>query len=308
MTVLVKILLRWFLLVPVRTLAPLLPAGAVHALGRAGGRIQYLLAGDARRRISERYRDLAGEDAPRDLGRVVLRSSQNFIMSELEVLLFRRMNPGNIDRYVSIEGKSNLDEGLAAGRGAILLHAHFGNAHMLMPALGHRGYAVNQIGLLPTDSLKVFEDVKLPRPDSLTRSWFRWKDKYEKALPVTFIHLGSSLRPAIDCLKKNEVLAVSLDGVEGNMISVPFLRKRASFMTGPIRLAMTTGAAIVPAFTIRNRNGTHRLVIEPPLGGCASVEEGVTYFKALLERYMKEYPCHYVRLLAFDTPPFQDGK
>lgn len=300
----IKAILRWFLQVPLRIILPLLPSGFIYALGKAGGHVHYRIARDFAEKVAAGFKNLAGEEEAYDFRRVALRCCQNHVMSELEVLLYGRMNSGNIERYVSLEGRSILDGALAAGRGVILLHAHFGNEHLLMPALGHRGYTVNQVGLHPDDAVNHLQDVMLRQPDDLTRSWFKLKEECEKKLPVTFIYLGKSLRPAVECLKRNEILAISLDGVDGNMITVPFLRKKAQFLPGPIRLAMATGAMIVPAFTVRKRNGTPRLVIEDPIEGYSSIEEAVMRFKSLLEEYMKRYPCHYAKLLAFDAPPF----
>ena len=299
-----KVLLRWFFRVPLRILAPLLPSGFIYALGKAGGHVHYRIAGDFAEKVAAGFRNLAREEDTYDFRRVALRCCQNHVTSELEVLLYGRMNSGNIERYVSLEGKSILDAALAAGRGVILLHAHFGNEHMLMPALGHRGDAVNQVGLHPGDAVNHIQDVMQRQPDDLTASWIKLKEEYEKKLPVAFIYLGKSMRPAVECLKRNEILAISMDGIDGSMITVPFLRKKAQFLPGPIRLAMATGAMIVPAFTVRKRNGTHRLVIEDPIEGYSSVEEGVVCFTSLLEKYLRRYPCHYVKLLAFDAPPF----
>jgi len=301
----IKNILKWFLMVPLRIFAPLVPVRTLYALARTGGRIYFVLAKTTVKKMTVEFMALTGGDPAFDVGQVVLRSCQNYICSELEVFLYRRMTSANIDAFVPIEGASYLDAALAEGRGVILLHAHFGNAHMLMPALGHRGYTVNQVGLLPSDAAVHVERVMEKRPDNTTVGWFKLKDQYEKALPVTFIHLGKNMRPAIECLKRNEILAISLDGVSGDMVELSFFRRKAKFLTGPVRLAMSTGAIIVPVFTVRSKNGPIRLVVEAPITGFTTVETGAASFVSLLESYVSKYPCHYARLLAYNAPPFR---
>lgn len=299
----IKRLLKWFLVVPVRFVAPLLPVNVLYALGKAGGTAYSLIAARTVKKMKTGFEGLMQGGDGHDPDAVVRRSCQNYIMSELEVFLYGRINRRNVDRFVAIAGAHHLDKALEGGRGVILLHAHFGNAHMLMPGLGHRGYTLNQVGLQPSEAVDFLKDVTFQRPDNLTITWFRLKEEYEKLLPVKFIYLGKSLRPAIECLKRNEIMAISLDGGEGEMIPVSFLSRKAFFLTGPVRLAKVTGAAIVPAFTVRKENGTHQLVIEPQII-FDSVEKGVEQFISLLESYVRKFPCHYVRLLAYDNPPF----
>ena len=303
-----KNLLRWFLFAPFRLIAPLLPAQVLYCIGSAGGGLYYRMSGRVMKKMEAGFRAIMPAEELYDVNQVMVRTCRNYIQSELEVFLYGRMNRANIDRFVSIEGVEHIDQALAGGKGVILLHAHFGNAHMLMPGLGHRGYKVNQVGLLPSDSAAMLEDVLYRPPDRLVMSWFKLKEECEKKLPVKFIYLGRGMRPAIECLKRNELLAISIDGVDGEMISVPFLRGKALFMTGPARLSVATGAAIIPIFTVRKTSGRHRLVIEPPLKDDCSPEDRVSAFASLLESYMKRFPCHYARLLGYDTPPFSPGR
>jgi KDO2-lipid IV(A) lauroyltransferase len=80
---------------------------------------------------------------------------------------------------------------------------------------------------------------------------------------------GLDLRAAIECLRKNEVLAVLLDqDARDSGILSPFLGHLASTPTGPIKLACKLGSAILPAHITRDGDGSHMtLVIDPPLEG-----------------------------------------
>ena len=239
MIFLVKGLLRWLLLVPLKGASPIIPVSIIYLLGRLGGKLYYIVSKEIRGKIENGFRGLIGADSNSyNVKQVVKRCCENYICSELEVFLYKRMKSENIKKFVEVEGVENIDSALGNGKGVILLHAHFGNAHMLMPGLGHRGYKINQVGLLPSDVIGYLEGVINKKPDSLMAAWFRLKEDYEKALPVRFIYLKRSMRPAIECLRRNEILAISIDGGTGDAMAVPFLNKEAFFLTGPIRLAI----------------------------------------------------------------------
>jgi len=51
---------------------------------------------------------------------------------------------------------------------------------------------------------------------------------------------------------------------------VDFFGRKAATATGPVILAMRTGAAILPCFIIRQPDDTHKIIFEPPF----ELEEG----------------------------------
>lgn len=294
---------------PFKSIMDMLPVSAIYAMGRLGGILYYKLSPGVAERIRGGLEKLNSFEKT-DLKRVVRRCLYNYIANETEVFLFPRINKGNINRFVEIEGEEHLKNALDKGKGVILLHAHFGNAHMLMPALGHRGYMVNQVGMMPTDLLDRIGDVINRRPSKSVGGWLKVKEEYEKTLPVKFIYLKNTMRPLVECLKRNEILAISGDAGEGGgMVTVPFMGARAVFVTGPYRIAAQTGAEVLTGFVVRKNNGRHKLIIGAPdfkgLRSGDDFKDAVKEFASILEGYFKKYPCHYARLLGYDVPPFK---
>ncbi|MBI5454280.1 MAG: lysophospholipid acyltransferase family protein [Deltaproteobacteria bacterium] len=300
---LIRGVIKWLLMGPFRAVAPLLPASVIYVMGRLGGML-YCAVAKARGEIIERNLEKLMGSSRVDAKEVARRSFVNYIMSEFEVFLYKRLGSRNIGRFVEAEGLVHLDDALKLKKGVVLLHAHFGNEHMLMPGLGHRGYKINQVGLASGDAVANIEKVLNRKSDGLMMSWFRLKGECEKYLPANFIFLNNQMRAALKVLEKNEILAISMDGMGQNMTEVRFFNIDAEFMTGPVRIALMAGSPIVPVFMVRKKNGRHRLIIEPPLSGIKTVEDGVKAFAALLEDYMRKYPCHYARLLGYGQPPF----
>ena len=50
-----------------------------------------------------------------------------------------------MEDYFPLEGQEYLDAAQNSGRGVMILLSHLGANQMIMPALGFRGYRVNQI-------------------------------------------------------------------------------------------------------------------------------------------------------------------
>ena len=74
---------------------------------------------------------------------------------------------------------------------------------------------------------------------------------------------------------------------------------------GPFRIAERTGALVLPTFVVRQRAGTHRLVIEDPIAiesdqDGESRKAGMARFLETFEAYVKRYPCHYAFRMARD--------
>jgi KDO2-lipid IV(A) lauroyltransferase len=89
------------------------------------------------------------------------------------------------------------------------------------------------------------------------------------AVGVNPVGKGLDLRAAIECLRRNEVLAVLLDqdARDAGVLS-PFLGHLASTPTGPIKLASKIGSAVLPVHITRTYDGSRMtLVIDPPLEG-----------------------------------------
>ena len=82
---------------------------------------------------------------------------------------------------------------------------------------------------------------------------------------------------------------------------VPFLGGTIRLPAGPVKMALATGAPILPIFSVRTGEGKVRLFVEPairvePANECANVTEtggphpALLEWAAVLERYVRAYP------------------
>lgn len=297
----IKDILRWLYWQPFRLFIQRLPFRSVFAVGRVFGAILYRFS-STKRALLERECSTIGVGNSRH---VVKDSLKIFCQNELEVFIFPRLNKNNINSIVSCEGLKHLDNALSAGRGVMLLFAHFGANQMIMPAIGYRGYKMSQISAPPM----VWKE-KLPnkRFSRMAEKGLEIRWKHELSLPVKHINIFSSLKEAFLCLRKNEVLGVAIDGGGGkDRVAIDFCGRNALFSTGAMEIAISTGCTVLPTFMVRGRDGRHKMIIEPPLEiqikeqGENTVEKNMLAFVKRLEEYVLKYPCHYLNFLALRT-------
>nr|WP_249115111.1 lysophospholipid acyltransferase family protein [Desulfolutivibrio sulfodismutans] len=302
---LIKDLLFWLLWNPARWTLLRLPLPVVLTGGRVLGSVLALAPTGARAAMERAAKAVLGPDAPcQEIRTAARRGIFNLVMNETEALLFPRMTPQSLPRFIGIEGLERLDEAVAQGRGVVLLVAHFGANQMVMAAIGHSGRRICQISA-PAMVL----DEKMPgRRSHLFRAALATRWTHEQSLPVTHINVFGPLTNALHCLRTGGILAVAVDGGHGaNPTPAPFLGRTARFNTGALELAVHTGSPVLPVFVIRGRNGRNTLVIGPPLicdgpedmPRKAAAEAALGAYVPVLERYVRQHPDHYLRFLAF---------
>ena len=238
-----------------------------------------------------------------NVNKLLLESYIEVCKFQMESLLYPYLNNYNIDRIAKIKGIDRLEQALMHQKGVILLLSHFGNNEIIMPALGYRGYKINQIA-----DRHPPQDIK----DAARRtSFIRIKNlalrfKRQDALPCKFIAARGSVREAVRTLQSNEILLVTGDGRIGkNYKEFPFLKSRARFLTGPIKLGIKYKAPILPVFTLRNKNDLNQIVIEEPIGGDenrsldeeAKIRVCLAKYVSILGRYVKSHPANYAKYL-----------
>lgn len=293
MKMLVKKILILFMWYPLRITIAFLPLPVVALIGVAGGRVLHLLSREKQRVMFDEFSLVLPGRSAEDIRTIVRESFVNYCCSELEVLLYPTMNRGYIDRVFTIEGSGHLDAALARGKGVLLFQAHFGAFQMTMPAIGYSGYTMNQISA----------SAALWKEENASAAQTRMLDikaRYEYTLPVKHISIAQSLRPVFNALKRNEIVGITVDGGGGKkLVSLRFLGRDANFQTGAVDLAISTGAAIVPAFVTTGPGLRHQLVLHAPipvdegLGKDEVRRQALAAFIGLLESYVLRHPDHY---------------
>jgi len=98
-----------------------------------------------------------------------------------------------------------------------------------------------------------------------------------------------------DALRRDEVVMVQADRVMPGQkgLKVPFLHGHVMLPSGPVKLALASGAPIVPIFSLRGSRGRLRIRIEEPIlagPSDASPHPALLRLAGVLEKYVRAYP------------------
>ena len=111
---------------------------------------------------------------------------------------------------------------------------------------------------------------------------------------------GEDARALLRVLRRGEILGLLMDqdtNVQG--VFAPFFGRPAHTPVGPVRLAMRTGAPLVPMALYREGEGYH-LVVQPPIplpdtgDREADLREGVARCNRTLEALIRRHPEQWV--------------
>ncbi|MFH1877837.1 MAG: lysophospholipid acyltransferase family protein [Candidatus Omnitrophota bacterium] len=210
----------------------------------------------------------------------------NLIKNGAEWIKFSNCKPEQIAaRVTEFHGKKYLDAVLSEGRGAIVMGFHFNNWELMPLYLRIKGYHGAVVA---------------------RRIYFHKYDKLlcrmRRRLDVGIIYRDESPKKMLMELRKGNILGIVPDqdvkSVDG--VFVDFFGESAYTPTAPVKLSMAAKTKILPAFMIRKKDNTHKLIIEEPIDTSegARDENTVKHYTQLwsnvLEKYVREYPEQWV--------------
>ena len=166
--------------------------------------------------------------------RIARRSAQNWGMTSLEFMHLPGASPQEIHNYCQLDGLEHLQAALAGGAGAIIITAHFGNWEVLLARLAQECPMTAIVR--PLSNVAVTEHMTNVR----------------RGTGVAVISKHAAARPALKVLHSGGPLYILPDRHAGPPgAPLPMFGRVTRFDTAPARLAMMTGAPIVPVFGVR---------------------------------------------------------
>jgi KDO2-lipid IV(A) lauroyltransferase len=111
-----------------------------------------------------------------------------------------------------------------------------------------------------------------------------------------------SVKASLASLKDNHVLVLLGDQrPRQGWIDVTFFGRPAKAAAGPIALALSTGAPVVPMFMVRNQDIiSHTLYIDDPLEMCITgskkddIKTNVQKYTDVIQSYVQRYPTQWM--------------
>lgn len=216
----------------------------------------------------------------------ILRGSyENWGRMLAEWMHFGELNTGNIERFASYRNIENWRRGeeISQGRGVLILTGHFGNWELLILAHSVHG---NRVAV-------VHRPLRNPLVDSAV-------SKVRTSFGNVVIPRKGAGRAILGMLRQNWMVAIPLDLDVRQGVFVDFFSLKASTSEALARIALATGAPVVPAFMVREGTGTHHwLECLEPLEAVRGKtrEESVLLntqrYTAIIEEMVGRHPDHW---------------
>jgi Kdo2-lipid IVA lauroyltransferase/acyltransferase len=261
-------------------------------------RLLFILDG-RHRRIALRNLALAFPEKRAEERKEIARSAfSNMGRVSAEFTYTPRLKEGPLDSFIYYEGGENVSRAHQKGRGIIFLTAHFGNWEWMAAgfplAIGQNCHVVFR----PLDSPFLDGVVEQVRTSTGNRAVPKQKA------------MGQILR----LLRAGKAVGILLDQnmawQEG--VFVDFFGEKACTNTGMALLALKTGAAVLPVFNVREKDGRYRVIFEPevPLVRTGNkdvdVVQNTQLFTRVIERYIRDHPDHWLWIhQRWKTRPWQ---
>lgn len=263
-----------------------MPVWAGHLIARIVADLVYLLLPGTRAPVEDNMRHVLGpavddKTLERNVRGVLRNSAKNYY----DLIRIPHLKLDEINRKIIVNGYENLAEALSRGKGVILITAHIGSFDMALQILAAR-------------SIKTLVLVELLDPPALYRHVTSLRERNGiECLPIQ----AEILMKVIRFLKRGEVVLIACDrDVNGDGQESIFFGAQTTLPKGAVRIALRTGAAIVPAFNLRRDDGCYDVYFEPALelgiGGSEDIADNFEKVIQVMEKYISKCPDQWVVL------------
>ena len=238
------------------------------------------------RSIARRNLELAFANLTSEQRSAILRETyRNFGRMAAEWVHFPELAPDNIDRYVTYTGREHWDEAIerSQGRGILVLTGHFGNFELL--SVAHSIYG-NRIAIVQRPN----------RNPVLDQAIAARRRRFGNLM----VARKGAARELMQLLRENWMVAIPLDLDTRHGAFVNFFGTPAATNPALARIAMVTGAPVLPAFMVRQgETSRHQITILPVIDVRSSgnrsecIYEYTQSFTSVIESMIRRHPGHW---------------
>ena len=269
----------WFVFGLLR-LVSLLPYRAGLFIGGLLGRLIFLVSGRHKRIVDINLAHCFPQKNHRERDRIKAGCFRNLGISVVEMAMCWWWKAEQLEAIVEIEGREHLDAVLDSGRGAILLSGHYSSLE-----IGARLLAL----FIPLQVM-----YRTQRNDLFDSYLFTQRSRY-------FVNTVSrkNTRQLIKGIK-NKIptwYAPDQDFTRERNVFAPFMGIAAATITASSRLAQSSGAAMLPFYPERKKDGSgYILHIDAPLQDFPGGDDvkDASAVNHSIEKYLRLYPENYL--------------
>jgi len=257
------------------------PRRLAYAIGVVTSTLAFPLLARQRKALESNLHHVLPEMPGPQLRKLAWRNWLNYTKAWIDFFKIPRMDRRKLGALLTPSGLENLDAAMARGKGVIVVAPHMGSwelaAASWAASFGEIGVMVEQI-----EPRQLFEHVSALR-----------SRMHIRVIPLS----RTGARDIMRMLKEHRMVVLAMDrDILNTGQPFKFFGGLTSFPTGPVEIALKTGAPILPAFCIRDRNDAYIAIGEPPLfltpseDHRADLRGAMEQILATFERYIKRYP------------------
>ena len=233
-------------------IAQRVPARPLYAFAVAMGEVGYLAWTTKRRIAKHNFSIVLGRPSTdREVAQVARRSFRNFAKYVVEIMRFPALGVADFERLVTVEGSEHLRGALAHGKGVIFVSIHFGNFELGGARIAD-GIPLNVIA----DELENRRLMDLLVGNRAHKN-------------ITLLTPDGAAKKVLRALRRNEMVGLMMDlgprAQAFDNVEAEFFGTRTAFPAVAASLARVSGAPIVVAVAVRQRDNTFTGIALPPI-------------------------------------------
>ncbi len=264
----------------------LLPYRFAVAAGGALGLLAYYAAvkakEDTQAHLKKAFPDMPGPERRAMAREVFVNQGKNLF----ELFSFPKTGPAEFARIVTIENRDAFRKAFDEGKGVLILSAHCGNWEIMAAALAAEGIPLNVI------ARRIYIE-------GLNRMLVGYRE--QKGVKVILRSGRESARDMLRSLRHNEAVGLLIDqDTDVQSVFVDFFGAAAWTPSGLAALALRTGAPVVAAFDVREKDDRHTVKLSGPLELKRTGDQesdiviNTQAFTRLIEDHIRKYPAQWV--------------
>lgn len=256
------------------------PAWVASAVAVLAGTAAFYAWPRGHRATMRNFRRVLPGASPAEVRRTARRSLVNYCRYLADFVRFPSLSAeGLVQSVRGADAFGRLDEALARGKGAIIVCMHFGSWDLGAGAAAARGYPLTVV-------VETFGDRRL---DAMVVG-------ARRRLGMDVVKMERAAPSLVRALRRNGLLALLIDRpTPGDGVPVTFFGREVQVPAGAARLALRTGAAVVP--TAFARDGHHVVAladftvdVAPSGDEAADVLRLTQQIMTAHERFIRAYP------------------
>ncbi len=261
----------------------LLPRSWALHLAKFCGGMAFLIVGRQREKTLAHLKLALGrEKSELEVNLIARQVFENMAVTGAEILQSSKLTPEKAERFIdSARAVETYNRLLAEGKGLISMTAHIGNWELLAGIFGLKGYKGAVL------ARRIYYE-----------PYNRWIVGLRQKMNVPTLYRDDSSREILKKLAAGEIIGLlpdqDIDSLKGTF--VPFFGKPAYTPVAPARIALSTGAPMLPNFLIRDGLTRYKLVVgevirpESGMDREAAVQRMTENWMAQFEKVIREYP------------------